>query len=237
MNQFDDVADDIVNELNSDSKTEAQSSKQLTEALLRVEMSNLYIHLVKNNYFQPGSAHKTVLDKVNKEVQEFAMERLQTLLGIKQTPEQVAQSSTFSPNETAALKALSAAVLSKKEAPKTKLGENRPTSTAVAPVAAPRKIQSTAPVMAVSDDSDDSEQEEVSTEPSAPPRSNMTSEERLRARKKIKPVVIPGLTGKDKLKSMRIGAEVPLVANISGAESHSGNGMGLNDLVSGALND
>lgn len=234
MNQFDDVADDIVNELSSDSKTEAQSSKQLTEALLRVEMSNLYIHLVKNNYFQLGSAHKTVLDKVNKEVQEFAMERLQTLLGIKQTPEQVAQSSAFSPNETAALKALSAAVLSKKEAPKTKLGENKPTSTAVAPVAAPRKIQSTAPVMTVShSDEEDAPEQELTI----PARSNMTSEERLRARKKIKPVVIPGLTGKDKLKSMRIGAEVPLVANISGAESHNGNGMGLNDLVSGALND
>lgn len=236
MNQFDDVAGDIVNELNEDNKTEAQSSKQLTEALLRVEMSNLYIHLVKNNYFQPGSAHKTVLDKVNKEVQEFAMERLQTLLGIKQTPEQVAQSSAFSPNETAALKALSAAVLAKKEGPKTKLGENKPSSTAVAPVAAPRKIQSTAPVMAISDDADD-EQDETAPELVAAPRSNLTSEERLRARKKIKPIPIPALTGKDKLKAMRIGSEAPLVANVSGGDASSAGGIGLNDLVSGALND
>lgn len=230
--ELDDVANDIVNDLNGDDKVDAQGNKQLTEALLRVEMSNLYIHLVKNNYFQPGSAHKTVLDKVNKEVQQFAMERLQTLLGIKQTPEQVAQSSVFSPNETAALKALSAAVLGKKEAPKTKLGENKPTSTAVAPVMAPRKIQSTAPVMAVSYSDD----EETEQELPVAPKSDMTSEERLRARKKIKPVVIPGLTGKDKLKSMRIGSEVPFVANVSGGDASNAGGIGLNDLVSGALN-
>lgn len=83
------------------------ADEMYSEAMKRLEMAQLYKTIIGVSVFAEGSARPEIQEAVEKELRDFALGRLEVLLGVKQAEPVAAEAhSQFSSDEVAVLKAL-----------------------------------------------------------------------------------------------------------------------------------
>lgn len=103
--------DDVFQEMETQQQDEEHQSGVMYEAQARIEQANLYQTLLTHELFGPGSARQNILEKVQTEVKDFVLVRLEELLGMKSSVKEVAYALPFDDEEVSALKALATKVL------------------------------------------------------------------------------------------------------------------------------
>jgi hypothetical protein len=109
--QMDASIDDVFQDMEQEQQEEQYQSGVMFEAQARIEQANLYQTLLNHDLFGPGSARQNILEKVQAEVKEFVLIRLEELLGMKSSAKEVAFALPFDEEEVSALKALATKVL------------------------------------------------------------------------------------------------------------------------------
>lgn len=106
------TADQIFNEVMAPVQPTATQSV-LSGAIKRIEQAKLYETLLTHDLFGEGSARVEIVQAVQAEIREFALNRLEILLGMKTPQAQAAPviQSQFVPEEVVALRALAARML------------------------------------------------------------------------------------------------------------------------------
>jgi hypothetical protein len=102
---------DVFQDMENDQQEEEYQVSVMYEAQARIEQANLYQTLLNHDLFGPGSARPNILEKVQSEVKDFVLTRLEELLGMKSAEVKNIVSSPFDDEEVSALKALAGKVL------------------------------------------------------------------------------------------------------------------------------
>lgn len=145
------------------------------QAIERIEQANLYLTLLNHSLFSPGSARDEIIASVENEIKDFILERLETLLGIKQ-PKAVAEpaSELFSPEQMAALTGIANRLIDSK----------KPAQVSAQPQVRPVQARATKqPIV----------QQPVAQRPAAPqpkPEKPVTQKRKVRRKKKKKNVLV-----------------------------------------------
>lgn len=144
-NYFGDV-DGVEEVLNEEQQpVEVEADAYISDALLRIEQAQLYKQLINHRLFAPGSASPNIQEAVEREVREFAIHRLEVLVGAK--PDVQAAQQLFTEEEVAALKSLANRVINRPTtmspqgaSPIPKLNEVAPREPQINPVPAPNQV-------------------------------------------------------------------------------------------------
>lgn len=103
--------DEVVDEID-----EPVKSSRVSDAIRRIEQAKLYESLLKHDFFAPGSANEDIQSLVMEEIREFILNRLEILVGIKQSTlvrQSTVVASPFSDSEIEALKSIAERLISK----------------------------------------------------------------------------------------------------------------------------
>jgi hypothetical protein len=112
-NQFDQALDEINQEY-----TPEVADDQIGEALKRIEQAQLYKTLLTHDLFAQGSARPEVLEAVEREIRDFALNRLEVLVGVRpDTQVPVKVESQFTEAQAEFLKSLADRGLSRSATP------------------------------------------------------------------------------------------------------------------------
>jgi hypothetical protein len=97
----------------------ARSVAVVSEAMLRIQQAKLYEILLSHSFFAPGSAEPEIQARVEAEIKEFVLERLEVLLGMRAPrSQQVAPAQLpFDEEQLAALAALANRALKRDSVP------------------------------------------------------------------------------------------------------------------------
>jgi hypothetical protein len=111
ISSMSDSVDHVFQDMEEELIEEEYQTGVMFEAQARIEQANLYQTLLNHDLFGPGSARPNILEKVQSEVKEFVLVRLEELLGMKNSSKEVAVKLPFDEEELSALKALATKVL------------------------------------------------------------------------------------------------------------------------------
>jgi hypothetical protein len=89
-----------------------------SEVVRRIEKAKLYEAFLKAELFQPGSADPSIIEEVNAEFRQYAIVRIETLMGLRQDDGSgvTAFSLPFTEDEVSALKAVASRMIAQKQA-------------------------------------------------------------------------------------------------------------------------
>lgn len=110
-NEEDYAVEDAMEMVESVQEADEQAEASLSEAVKRIEEANLFKLLIKQPVFAEGSASPEILLSVNAKIKQFAVNELNTLLGISKPEPKEQVSKIFDTEEVQALKLLAAKVL------------------------------------------------------------------------------------------------------------------------------
>lgn len=111
--QYQSGAEDVIGNLEEGDPADQEMDGQqhaaniMNHAMQRIEEANLFKTLINTSIFAPNSARPEILDSVNGKIQQFAVEQLETLLGMRRPKAAaVAAELPFSESEISGLKML-----------------------------------------------------------------------------------------------------------------------------------
>jgi len=108
--EYDGNAEEVLENLEDGLPADFQNGEEyaadvMNSAMQRIEEANLFKTLVNQDIFAPNSARPEILNSVNAKIRQFAIEQLETLLGIR-SPKSQSADLPFDDGEVAQLKML-----------------------------------------------------------------------------------------------------------------------------------
>lgn len=132
----------------------SQTDTVVSEAMRRIEQANLYQTILKHSLFAEGSARPEIIEQVQRELMEFALGRLEALLGMGSTAPATSRGPVkvelpFDDEQVDALKAIANRALKRNlETPQPQLNTVTQPAAAPAPMPIPIPVPAVNPVKA-----------------------------------------------------------------------------------------